>query len=89
MGKDKKQMSKAELSEEELNFQLKKLSMKFEFQDKYKDLSNEEKAKLLLNAPTDNLSDLEIDVLKELLDFYMMMIDFDERGIDITEGLPE
>lgn len=78
-------MSKAELSEEELNFQLKKLSMKFEFQDKYKDLSNEEKAKLLLNAPTDNLSDLEIDVLKELLDFYMMMIDFEKRGIDICE----
>lgn len=78
-------MSKAELSEEELNFQLKKLSMKFEFQDKYKDLTNEEKARLLLNAPMDNLSDLEIDVLKELLDFYIMMIDFEERGIDICE----
>lgn len=80
---------KKELSEEELNFQLKKLSMKYEFQDKYKDLSNEEKAKLLLNCSLDGLSDLEIDVLRELLDFYLMMIDFDERGIDITEGLPE
>ena len=80
---------KKELSEEELNFQLKKISMKYEFQDKYKDLSNEEKAKLLLNCSLDGLSDLEIDVLRELLDFYLMMIDFDERGIDITEGLPE
>lgn len=80
---------KKELSEEELNFQLKKLSMKYDFQDKYKDLSNEEKAKLLLNCFLDGLSDLELDVLRELLDFYLMMIDFDERGIDITEGLPE
>lgn len=80
---------KKELSEEELNFQLKKLSMKYDFQDKYKDLSNEEKAKLLLNCSLDGLSDLELDVLRELLDFYLMMIDFEERGIDITEGLPE
>lgn len=80
---------KKELSEEELNFQLKKLSMKYDFQDKYKDLSNEEKAKLLLNCSLDGLSDLELDVLRELLDFYLMMIDFDERGIDITKGLPE
>ncbi len=80
---------KKELSEEELNFQLKKLSMKFDFQEKYKDLSYEEKAKLLLNCSLDGLSDLELDVLRELLDFYLMMIDFEERGIDITEGLPE
>lgn len=79
---------KKELSEEELNFQLKKLSMKYEFQDKYKDLSNEEKANLLLNCSLDGLSDLELDVLKELLDFYLMMIDFEERNIDITKELP-
>lgn len=82
-------LNKNELSEEELNFQLKKLSMKYEFQDKYKDLSNEEKAKLLLNCSLDGLSDLELDVLKELLDFYLMMVDFEEREIDITKGLPE
>lgn len=80
---------KKELSEEELNFQLKKLSMKYDFQEKYKHLSNEEKAKLLLNCSLDGLSDLELDVLRELLDFYLMMIDFEERGIDITEGLPK
>ena len=82
-------MSKAELSEEELNHQLKKLSMKFDFQRKYENLNNKEKFDLLLNCSLEGLSDLEIDVLKELLDFYNMMIDFDERGIDITEGLPE
>ena len=80
---------KKELSEEELNFQLKKLSMKFDFQRKYENLNNKEKFDLLLNCSLEGLSDLEIDVLKELLDFYNMMIDFDERGIDITEGLPE
>lgn len=78
-------MSKAELSEEELNFQLKKLFKKFDWQREHENLSNSEKAKLLLDTPIDDFSDFELEVHRELLDFYLMMTDFEERGIDICE----
>ena len=75
------------LSDNELQEQLEKLHIKFEFQRKYKDLSCKEKIQKIFELlPT--VSDKEKIAYLELVGFLDQMIDLEKQGIDLTEGLP-
>lgn len=74
------------LSDNELEEQLEKLHIKFEFQRKYKDFSYKEKIQKIFELlPT--VSDKEKIAYLELVGFLEQMSDFEKRGIDITEGI--